>query len=84
MATPEQVDIHDLESEVNDLADMAELLATYAEKCIDIPPRPKPEQLLDFSPDQRKAVMYGLYQVASIARDLRTKYYAALEAEKAS
>lgn len=73
----------DIESEVNDLADMAAVLSGFAEAKIDIPLRAEEREAYRLSDDDRKAVMYGIYQIALLARQLRENYYAATEADKA-
>jgi hypothetical protein len=87
VAPPRAVpDVIDLESEINDLADLASLLSDSAEKWIDVPVGSKCAKAhFESIPEgERKALMFGIYKLAQMSRDLAQKYYAATNSEEAA
>jgi hypothetical protein len=84
--TPTEKKVVALESDVNDIADLANLLTDCGEKWIAVAPSTKGAEELHFvsiPEEERKALMFGIYKLGQMTSSLRKNYYAALDGETA-
>ena len=74
MSTEKPVAFADLETDVNDLSNMAKLLSNAAEGIIVEGSR--------LSADKVRMLMFAIYEVELMSRSLRERYYTATEAHR--